>query len=550
MVKADEKFFETGAEAQPGSSGSPVFLDWNLCGVAHSVVLSSGMTSCTHIGVVMERMGMATENLQREKTEFPNRHRLKVELPSTNEFHFLSSLSKYHAVDVSLLSQVKDNALCFVQSKTPGLLRVSDVNDSDPPPFTKKPTEVYSPRYCFWGRKKPVATLSSSTMSKWDFGIKVLDAKILSFDSRAVPNTMRCHFNGTFEVAWIALENVKGINLKLDVSVTSGDVGVYVQLLSLNDMFKDPEDATLTSRHLKHVKKSDSFSFFSSESGEVFVQVISSSKSSCDANFKLSKANLQRDCKGEKECSICGSNTSDPPPPPPKAPQPPAALPGTHHVARLWRLNGSARDPNSILVETEHQDVLIGNVAIDHGFMSVRKCMTQPNGRLVVAKTLRPEASHQYHDVGPLLVSTIKMHAFATDAAHHWNIRCKAAQALQYQIRFSQALCYQISSRNEKGILEDDLNPSDLKDAFRQVTGVDGRRMPGVSDEEWDQISAFMHFGLTGGPFLICRLQGVRNVFSLPFVHGFEHPRNNPKLIEEFRTSHKCKQICKLLNLT
>ncbi len=314
---ANEDKFECTADAMPGSSGSPVFSNWQLAGIIYALRRDTGASCCTSMRAILKFIGAEVR-----PEEFLNKHRtlFKPELNHHfpgSEWEWVKSPSQLQPIDLWLPS-TSDNQECVLLLGIPkGTLKLrTSALESKLPVLLDSYKEVSGTSVLV--TKERIVTLTSSTYTTVNFRLKVLQVSSLSVPaSRAVKATFGD--KGSLGKEWFCIRNCKGKQLHIElvhVERSSDDIPVcFLSAHSKDDLIVTEETEKMS--HLGQLGQAErAVMMLHPTRDTIFVQVFWSGKSI--PKFELTvRSAVTSDSKlcSHAQCTICKKAANFPSPP-------------------------------------------------------------------------------------------------------------------------------------------------------------------------------------------------------------------------------------------
>jgi hypothetical protein len=217
VIGASVNFFECAADVLPGSSGSPVFSNWQLAGITRALYTVTGTTACISMRAILKCIGAdisSEEFLDKHRTLF--RADLNCHLPGS-EWEWVKSPSKLQPIDL-WLPPTTDEQQCVLLVGIPrGVLQLrTSPHESKLPALIDGYKEISGTSVLI--TKERVVTLTSSSFSTVNFRLKVLQVLLMS-----VPTSsgVKATFDGEGSIGkkWFCLQNCKGKQIRVSLSV-------------------------------------------------------------------------------------------------------------------------------------------------------------------------------------------------------------------------------------------------------------------------------------------------------------------------------------------
>ncbi len=541
VLVCEQDYFESAAEIQSGSSGSPVFSNWKICGLTKSTRVDNDHCRCIHIRSVLAAIGAI-----RPVEEFFEKHRTLLH-PSPC-WEWITSSSRYHPVDILLepLEKGETNVLLLACTEEPVCLRTSDSCDV-------LPSFAMEPKLCrgvsafvFPAR---IVSLTSSSRKPAFCRFRVLRALEIQ-----VPFENAVHLapSSSANKQWIVMRGCKGKFLEVIVrlkNVFALREQWFVSLHSKEDLIRSEASPEAAGHHVVRVEEETSLTL-QSQKDYVFARLSWFWESRRSPSFSVVIREIKPTPKNRctaTSCSICG--TKGMPAVKVEVPQLQRLITGPLHSVVIRRLSGSVWLQQANWRE-EKTMVQWGNTQVEHSMYAIRECkiLTDHSSFTVVAKTLRPELAAR-SDRNAWYSAQVQMQSIAQEVAQHWNRLCEVSgQGHAWYISFVEVSLFNAELRQEIGLIEEAL------EALEFCHFTDNVGKPLVRGEGSDLAVAFSHFSAycSGGRVLVCNVKGSKQRFTGPVVHckGVAHPCSlGQEAVRTFFGSHQCNRYCKTLKL-
>jgi hypothetical protein len=563
VIVSQGDVFECAADVLPGSSGSPVFSNWQLAGIIHAVRKDTRASVCTSMRAILKSLGAEVR-----PEEFLDKHRTLFR-PNLATWEWVSSPSQFQPVDLCLPPAKSGNQECVLLLAVPkGSLRLR--TSSDEAQFPKLQDEICKKveGTAVLVTKERVVTLTSGANSTVLFRLNVLQVSLLVIP---ISGGIRASFGdtGSFGKEWFCIRNCKGLHLQLELRLTSsgtnGRPSCYISLHSKDDLILT-EETEKSSHQEKLHDNGTSTLILHAERDTIFVQVFWLSNSV--PKFELTARSFVAMMRAENHCTlpnctICTKTGKF------RTTEKPALatlflepLVGSVYSLQIQRLSGNAFLPSSVLWNNQLPlPIQWGNVQTDHSFRVVRKCLllTAHSNSPCYVKTLRKEQMVNYALESPESVlqfykREVIIQSAANALALEWNrhLGCAGLSSSNF-ISFIEVAVFWLDNRKEFGLIEHVISGD-----VRKFSDASGNALLG---DESNAAQAFSHFTVcaTNGRILVCNIQGCKTQFTHPVIHTngdqdlqhFSHPQNQSiNGIRDFFASHRCNTICTQLKLT